>query len=73
MNEYKKLVNNKKGSSAQGSVNHSEVQERDHGRNMAAMHSKSGAGREPGSGKGAPGVKKHSNRVPPGGSSSSAA
>ena len=41
---------------------------------MAAMHSKSGAGRErePGSGKGAPGVKKHSNRVPPGASSSSA-
>ena len=38
------------------------------------MHSKSGAGRErePGSGKGAPGVKKHSNRVPPGASSSSA-
>ena len=41
---------------------------------MAAMHSKSGAGRErePGSGKGAPGVKKHSNRVHPPGAASSA-
>lgn len=58
LNEYKKLVNNKKTSGDGRTSTHEQHPDRDHGRNLA-IHQKSGESRQTGKGT----TKKHSSRV----------